>query len=120
MAAKRADTLILLAHLAGRRIADIATEAGVSERTVRRRLADPAFRRQVDEARAELQEACYSRLSSMSNKVTSKLETLVDAKNQKISLAACRTVLEFMSKMRETAELVRRIEDLERQEGEGK
>jgi hypothetical protein len=50
---RRGDTRILEALLAGSSYVQAAAYAGVSEKTVRRRMADPGFRRQLGRAQDE-------------------------------------------------------------------
>jgi hypothetical protein len=61
------DALIL--ELASSSTVRVAAErAGVGERTVYRRLDDPAFRRRVSEARGELFSAAMCRLAAVATK----------------------------------------------------
>jgi hypothetical protein len=58
---------VLVAALAGGATYDRAgAAAGLSERTVRRRMADPAFRARVREASSELASAVAARLTASS------------------------------------------------------
>jgi hypothetical protein len=59
----RADGALLEALLAGRTTGQAAADAHVSERTVRRRLNDPGFQRQLAEARAARYERVLDRTS---------------------------------------------------------
>ena len=51
---RKGDTELLLALACGASVENAAQRAGLSRRTVFRRLAAPAFRAQVAEARAEM------------------------------------------------------------------
>jgi hypothetical protein len=57
------DSALIAALAAGATHEAAAKHAGVSERTVRRRLADTEFRRRVDEARGEALDQAMARLS---------------------------------------------------------
>lgn len=47
---RRYDAALVAAFLQGKSVADAAEDAGVSESTARKRLADPEFREQLDDA----------------------------------------------------------------------
>ena len=47
---KSADSVLIVALAAGRTVGEAAEEAGVSPRTVHRRLDDPEFRQQLSKA----------------------------------------------------------------------
>src|SRR4051812_9747298 len=52
--ARKGESALLLSLASGQTVRDAALSAGVSEKTVNRRLADPAFRQQVAELRSEM------------------------------------------------------------------
>ncbi len=60
---KSADAALIAALATGATRQEAAKAAGISETTVYRRLADPAFRRRVNDARSELIDAAVGRLA---------------------------------------------------------
>ena len=58
-----ADHLIVAALGSGARLDQAAPQAGVSERTVRRRMGDPAFRAAVENFQAQTMERIATELS---------------------------------------------------------
>ena len=63
----RADDEVLSALLTGATRTGAAEMAGVSERTVRRRLEDPAFRRRLADARAAIVAEVVARIAAEAN-----------------------------------------------------
>jgi hypothetical protein len=74
---RNCDDALVAALAAGGNVAAAAKHASISERTVRRRLEDPAFRAKVDEARAELVRAAVGRLSAVGVLAVDKLHSLI-------------------------------------------
>ena len=110
-----ADHLIVAALAAGSTNEDAATAAGVSERTVRRRLEDPAFRARVDDAQRAAIDLAVARLSDSAAFAAATLRELAEsAQAETVRLGACRTILELGLKWREHGDLTARIEQLER------
>ncbi len=110
-----ADDALALDLAAGATRDDAARKAGVSPRTVFRRLADPAFRRKVEAARAELLERTVARLASLGPDSADTLQGLLQSADEKTRLGAVRTALEFMLRGHELHTLVRQVEELRRQ-----
>jgi hypothetical protein len=116
---KNCDGAIVTALAAGGNVASAARHAGVHERTVERRLKDPAFRARVDEARAEMVRAAVGRLAAVGTLAASRLQDLVDnAKSETVRLGAARAILEFMFRGAEVEVLAREVADLKRLVGE--
>jgi hypothetical protein len=110
---ERADARLLTALAAGATVRDAARRAGVSERTAHRRLADPAFRQRVTEARAEMVERALGQLADGASEAVGTLRKLLKAKADPVKLSAARTILEVGNKLRESVELQQRIAALE-------
>jgi hypothetical protein len=108
-----ADHLIVAALAAGTTNQEAATAAGVGERTVRRRLDDPAFRRQVSEARAALLEQAIGRMAGATTEAADTLRLLLNAESEHVRHAAAKTLLELASKGIELLDLAERIAALE-------
>ena len=115
---KNADSALILAIAAGATIRDAAVSAGVSESTAHRRLDDPAFTRQVDDARAEMIARAAGQLADASTEAVATLRALLDAEAETVRLGSARAILELGTKLRESEELGRRIAALEAQQAE--
>lgn len=105
--------MLVAALAAGCTYEAAAEQASVSERTVRRRLDDPAFRKQVDDARAEILGRAVARLTSASVRAVETLEALLGSEMDFARLSAARAILELGVKLREQTELAARIDALE-------
>ena len=92
---------------------DAAERAGVSERTVRRRLDDPAFRHRVDAARAEMLSRAVARLTGASVEAVEALRGLLGSGQDFARLGAARAILELGLKLREQLDLAGRVAALE-------
>jgi hypothetical protein len=110
---KNADPVLALLLAQGKTVTDAARESGVCERTVRRRLADPEFVRQVDAARAQLMEAALGELVDGLTQATKTLVNLLKSESDQVKLGAVRTYLEASLRFREQVELSRRLGELE-------
>jgi len=62
------DDELILALAAGATVREAAEQAGISERTAHRRLADADFRRAVDEARGRMFDAALGRLAGLARR----------------------------------------------------
>ncbi len=119
----KGDPALVVALAAGLTNKQAAKEAGVSERTVVRRLADDEFRRQVTEARATTVEQAAARLTSASLAAVKALLQLLDAESESVRLGSARAILEMGIKFRESQELEARIaamEERQRQQTPGR
>ena len=109
-----ADAALIAALAAGATVQDAANQAGVAERTVYRRLADPSFRAQIEEARRAAIDLAVARLSDAAAFAAMTLRELAGAADSEtVRLGACRTLLELALKWREHGELTERIAALE-------
>ena len=112
---ERADSLIVAGLAAGLTYQKVAEQAGVSEKTVRNRLADPAFKQKVAEARANMVERTMAAMTASSVAATQTLYQLLDAESENVRLGAARTIVELATKLRESYDLEARIAALEAQ-----
>ena len=112
---KNADAALIAALATGATVRDAASDVGVGERTVYRRLDDPAFRRQVDDARAALIATAVARLGAASTKAVATLEGLLTADSEAVQLGAARAILDAALKWREHQDLTERVAVLEEQ-----
>jgi HEAT repeat protein len=108
-----ADSVILAALAIGKTVQESADAAGVSARTVSRRMADPDFCQRVAELRAETVARAASKMSDGMTEAADVLRKLLKSKKESIRLGSCRAMLEFGVRLRETIELQRRLEALE-------
>ena len=110
---KNADAALIVALASG----TTREAAGVGVATVYRRLEDPGFRRQVDEARAEMIARAVGQLADASAAAVHTLRTLLEfGYPPAVRLGAARSILEIGTKLREAEELERRIAALEAQQ----
>ena len=111
-----ADPALIVSLAAGLTNAQAAKEAGVSERTVRRRLDDPVFRQQVTAARAETVAQTAARLTAAGLGAVTTLLKLLNAEAESVRLGAARSILDLGFKAREIGELEERLASLEKQQ----
>ncbi len=112
---KNADTALVTALAGGSSVQEAAKAAGVGERTVYRRLDEPAFCHQLAEARSELIGRAVGVLARVSTAAAATLAGLLKADSESVRLGAARSILELAVKLRESEELERRIGALEEQ-----
>jgi hypothetical protein len=93
------DDALALEHLAlelaqGKTNAEAAKAAGVSERTIYRRLAEPPFRRRVRAIRAEMLREAIGRLAALRNDAIDALAGLLKGAKEQVRLRAAKTILD--------------------------
>jgi len=111
---KKAEDALLTVLACGATVANAARQCGVSERTVYRRLADPEFKRRLQDARADIMRRTLDLLSAGALESAKTLLTLQkDLVAAPVRLGAARTVLELGLKFREQADLEQRLQALE-------
>jgi hypothetical protein len=111
---KKAETELVLALACGATPEQAGQKAGVSVRTVYRRLTETAFRAQVRDLRAEMLErtaAMLSAASLVSVKTLTKLQE--SAVSESVRLGAARSTIELGCKMREAVDFDERLTALE-------
>lgn len=94
-----AEELLALALAAGQSTADAAKSVGVSERTVRRRLAEREFREQVQRFRSELIDRASGELADTMLEAVRTLRELLTEPDPRIRLHASKAILEAGSKL---------------------
>ena len=110
---RRGDHILVPSLARGETIARAASQAGLSERTVYRRLHEPEFRAQVDGARAELFDQAAGRLAGAAEAATDCLIALLDAEAETVRLGAARALWNQLVRVREVSEFERRLETIE-------
>jgi hypothetical protein len=110
------DDVIIAALAAGRSQADAAQMAGVSRKTVERRVKDPAFLEAVDVARGDLLGRTLDVLSAGALEGAMALRVIVLDKEQPAAarVSAARALLSGVLAWRDQFELAERVDRLER------
>lgn len=113
---KKANKVLLAALGCGAIVEAAAHKAGVSEATAYRRLQDTEFQKELQRFQSDMVQRAAGAMSAASMEA---IKTLLDLLQQKhsgsVRLGASRAVLELGVKLRETAELEKRILALEQQ-----
>ena len=108
------DQKLLLALACGASVESAARQAGVSESTVYRRLAEDEFKQRLLNLRADMVQRTAGTLTAAGTEaVKALLGLLQPATPHATRLGAARAVLELGVKIREAAELEARITALE-------
>lgn len=111
---KKGDQALLLALACGASVESAARQCRLSERTVYRRLADPAFRRELANMRADMVQRSAGMLTAAAMESVKTLITLqAGTSPPNTRLGAAKAVLEIGAKLRESADLEERVADLE-------
>ena len=113
---KHADQRLLLALACGATVENAARQAGVSESTAYRRLADPEFRQGLQKLRADMTERSAAMLTAAGMEAVKTLLALQqNSTPPAVRLGAARAVLEMGIKLREIADIEQRLAALEEQ-----
>jgi hypothetical protein len=111
---RKNDTALLAALACGATAAAAARQVGVSERTVFRRLKDPAFCEQLKAQKAEIRQRHSDVLNASGLGAVKTLLRLQDeSKPPTVQLGAARAVLEFGMRLHESVEFEQRLAALE-------
>ena len=108
-----ADESLALALSTGQAMADAARALGISERTARRRWADPDFRRRVADLRGEVIAQAASRLAAAMTRAADRLAQLIDSPDPRTALAAARAVVGLGLLAREKVDSEALVRELE-------
>ena len=113
---RRGDTIVQAALAGGDTVAQAASKARLSERTVYRRLKDPAFQRCIEDLRADMVQRAAALLIAAALLAT---KTLIDLQDPTIPAPvrrhASRDIIELGRKLREITILEKRLAALESQ-----
>jgi hypothetical protein len=111
--AKKNVEAALLALAGGVSIVRAAEMVPCSERTLRRRLKEPAFKDRVSEVRGELFQAAVGKLLALGSRSVDELHRLILAgQNDGVKLGAARAALGFMLQSHEMETLAKELADL--------
>ena len=109
-----ADSVLLTALAGGSTAADAATAAKVSERTVRRRLAEPDFVTHLEELRREVIQSALVKVSSSAVQAVTTLVSLLDSEQPSSTrLGAAKAVLDYGIRLRAESEFAERLTAIE-------
>ncbi len=91
------DDQLFQALVSGCHIENAASIAGISVRTAYRRLADPVFKQQLQEARQSLRESILAKLSDAGHDAVGTLwELMQTAEDEGVRLRAAKAVLDSL------------------------
>jgi hypothetical protein len=107
------DSVLAMALAAGATHAAAAERAQISERTVRRKLADPAFRALVGEYRNQLIAGALGRMAENMTRAADTLAALLDAPEAHLRARAARAVLSLTLRLQDSVDTNNRIRELE-------
>jgi hypothetical protein len=106
---------LILALASGKSVRDAAQASGVSQRTIYRRLDDPAFSSQVQSVRGDMIQQALGRMADGMAEAADVLRGLLKAKGESIRLSAARSLLDLGVKMRTAVDTEARLQALESQ-----
>jgi hypothetical protein len=96
------DEIVVAMLASGHTYAQAGKEAGLSEKTVQRRMASPAFRRRVEETRAGLVSQAVGRAADGLVEAVDTLRELMRlASSDNVRVAAASTLLQFAAQRRD-------------------
>jgi hypothetical protein len=107
------DAALVTALAAGGSLAAAAAHAGCSERTVYRRLQDPAFKAAVEQARADMVQQAVGQLSALGGLATQALQGLLKDEAGSVRLGAARTILEHLFRGAQLDNLQRLVAEMQ-------
>jgi len=108
------DRIVAAALAAGSTVQDAAQVGQMSERTVRRRLLEPAFRAEVSRLQCESIQGIASDLRGAAAQATRTLIELLEAGTaDTVRLAAARTILDHAVRYHDAADVEQRVLELE-------
>jgi hypothetical protein len=111
------DDVLAAAVAAGKLLAEAARDAGVSERTVRRRLTEPDFRARVAEIRAGMIDVAAGRMSDMLAEAADALRQLLQSRSEGTRLTAIGKAFELALRLHDVQQVEERLRQLEEQVG---
>ncbi|VTR97821.1 Uncultured bacterium genome assembly Metasoil_fosmids_resub OS=uncultured bacterium PE=4 SV=1 [Gemmata massiliana] len=109
-----ADETVITLLAGGATIREAAAISGVSERTITRRLKEPAFRQRVSEVRAELMAIAAARLAGGMSEAVDVLRDQLKSADPHVRHKSAVKLIELTLKVQEVTELRQKLEELER------
>ena len=115
---KKNEDQLLLALACGATVDAAAKQCGLTDRTIYRRLAEPAFRGRLQALRADMVRRAAGLLTAAAGEAVRTLLSLQkDSAPPAVRLGAARAILELGIKVRELSDLETRIAELEHRAG---
>jgi hypothetical protein len=108
---------LVLALASGLSVRDAAKQTKVSERTIYRRLQDPAFRTAVSQARGAMLQQAIGLLSATACEAVTTLKGALQDESSHVRIRAARSILELGTKLRDLIEFEERLGNLETRRG---
>jgi hypothetical protein len=110
---KNAHLPLLLALACGANVESAARQTGLTERTVHKRLKDPAFRRQILAIRRDMVNRASGAMSAAAmESIKTLLELQRPSQPGTVRLGACRAMLEIGLKLREVTDIEEEVAQL--------
>ena len=107
------EDVALAALLSERTIAEAAAKAALSESTMLRWLADPAFKARYRDARRQVVEAAITGIQQAASDAVAALRRNLTCGIPAVEVGAAKSVLDFAVKGVELVDLAERVEQLE-------
>lgn len=109
------DEVLIASLTAGATLQEAATAAGVSAKTVSRRLREPEFAKALRDARRMVIAVAVNRLASSASEAVDELRSLLSSSSDSIRLRAAVAILDSSHRMLDAQELVERLAAVETQ-----
>ena len=107
---RRGDTTVLLELASGSTVTQAAANAGLSERTVYRRLRDPSFHQRIEALRADMVQRAAALLLAATLLASKTLIKLQNATTHpSVRRRAARDIIEMSQKLRQAAVVEKRL-----------
>lgn len=116
----RKNTTLITALAGGATVRAAANAAGLSERTVYRRLESEPFREEVASARIEMIARATSLLAGSACKAAATLRKLLTAESETVRRLAAVSIIDGLCKLRSSDEFEERLQRLEEALKKGK
>lgn len=107
------DVLLAMALAAGASASDAGRQLDVSLSTVRRRMADPDFRKFVGDLRDQMLERALGRVTDTMTRAADALAALLDDPKPPIRIRAARALLSFGLRLHDAVDVTERVRRLE-------
>lgn len=109
----KGEPAAITALAAGKSYRDAAHAAGVTVRTIARRMDGDRYRSCVTAARADMIERASGQLAEGTAKAVETLSGLLGARSEQVRLGAARAILDLAGRYRELVEISERVARLE-------
>jgi hypothetical protein len=110
---RRIDANLIDLLAAGETFTRAAKLAGISRRTVTRRMANPQFRQEVTDARKRIVDGAAGKMAASMAAAADTLRRLLRSKSDGVRLRAATAILELGVKLRDATEIAERVSLLE-------